>query len=117
VLVCCYSSDSGVSAYGPQAQALYSGSVVVAATADATSAEGGLMVAAGSSLFRVTLTGGVTRVGAVAVQLTPLSFVRVVPTGLAFVGTNAQCVGAGGLSGQGERVTVMTVLSATFSVT
>ena len=85
-------SLSGVTAYGSQAQALFGGAGAVAAAADATSGSGAVFVAAGSSLFRVTLAGSVARMG--VIQDSASLFARVVPSGMTFVARNSQCVGA-----------------------
>jgi hypothetical protein len=93
---------SAVLTYGSQAQALFGGAGVVSATADATSgAPGAVLVAAGGSLFRVTVSGVVTLVG--VIQDSTAGYSRVVPTGLTFVGPNAQCGAAAADVAQGER--------------
>jgi hypothetical protein len=96
-VVCC----SPVLAYGSQAQSLFGGAGVVAATADVTSGSpGAVLVAAGGSLFRVTVAGAVSLVG--VIQDSATGFSRVVPSGLTFVGRNTQCGAAAAGVAQGE---------------
>ena len=86
--------------YTSQASALFGGSPVAAAAADA-SASSGVFIAVGSKLYRVSSAGDVSAVG--SVQDASASMSTVLLSGLVFLtALNRQC-GASGECGAGRR--------------
>lgn len=78
-----------VSQYQAMATSMFGGSGVVSVATDAASSSG-VYVAAGSTLFRVTILGSVTTIGRIQDANAP-GLLSLVPSSMVFYSPNRQC--------------------------